>query len=417
MVVVGAGFAGMEFCKCFEHKDAEVTLIDRTNHYLFQPLLYQVAMAGLAAPDIAQPIRSILAQKPRLKVVMDEITSIDLGARTVFGERTSFRYDYLVLAPGSITSYFGHNEWQQFAPGLKTLDDALVMRRNVLLAFERAESELDPARQAVLTTIVIIGGGPTGLELAGACAELAHRVLKKDFDHMDPTRARIILVEGNERVVKQFAPELSEKAAAQLRGLNVELRVGCRVREIQHEKVVLESGEVLRAGNILWAAGVEAHPITKTLGVELDRAGRVLVAPDLSIHGHPEVFVLGDAASLQQPNGNPVPGVAPAALQMARHLARLLEQEFNHKGRAGEREPFRYRDKGSLATIGRSAAIAEFGRVRFSGFPAWLAWLLIHLLFLIGLRNKISVFFSWTYSYLTYKLGARIITGRADSAP
>jgi NADH dehydrogenase len=409
VLVVGAGFGGLEFAKRFSHPSCSVTILDRTNHHLFQPLLYQVAMAGLAAPDIAQPIRSILSRKPRLRVLLDQACSVDFASRTVKGEYSTLKYDYLVLAPGSVTSYFGNDHWKKFAPGLKTLEDALVIRRNVLLAFERAENEPDPARQSILTTIVIVGGGPTGVELAGACAELARRVLRRDFDNVDPAKAKVILIQSGEHVLNQFAPALSVKAEEQLRNLGVIVRTNSRVKDIEPEKITLESGEVIHAATMVWAAGVQAHPITRTCGAELDRAGRILVEPDLRVPGHPEVFVVGDAAAILQPGGTPVPGVAPAALQMGRHVAKLLQDEMNFPESPIPRAPFRYKDKGSLATIGRSAGIAQFGRVRFSGFPAWLAWLLVHLLFLIGLRNKVSVFFSWIYSYLTYKLGARIV--------
>jgi NADH dehydrogenase len=411
IVVVGAGFGGLTFCQHFRHPKAHVTVVDRTNHHLFQPLLYQVAMAGLSAPDIAQPIRSILAHPPRLEVLMDEVQDVDLTGRKVHCQNSTLTYDYLLLAVGSITSYFGHPEWAQFAPGMKTLEDALLIRRNVLLAFERAENTQDPQEQARLMTLVIIGGGPTGVELAGACAELAHRVLRRDFDRIDPRRAKVILVEANEHVLATFPPDLSEKARRQLEKLGVEVLTGCRVKTMSQGRITLADGEVIEAENILWAAGVMAHPLTRKLGVELDRAGRILVSPDLSVPGHPEAFAIGDLVSLTQPNGQPVPGVAPAAMQMARHVARVVAQELEHDFKPGQRLAFRYRDKGSMATIGRSAGIAQFGRVKLSGFTAWLSWLLVHLIFLIGFRNKFAVLTSWTYSYFTYKLGARIITG------
>jgi len=414
IVVLGAGFGGLEFCKQFKDPSARITLVDRTNHHLFQPLLYQVAMAGLSAPDIAQPIRSILASRPRLEVLMDEVRGVDLKLRHVVCQHNTLSYDYLLLAFGGVTSYFGHPEWAEFAPGMKTLDDALQIRRNVLLAFEHAENERDPHEQARLMTIVVVGGGPTGVELAGACAELAHRVLRKDFDRIDPTRARIILVEGMPRVLTQFPPELSEKALKQLKKLRVEVRTGVPVRSITRGALTLQDGEVIEAANILWGAGVMAHPLTSTLGVELDRAGRIKVAADLSLPGHSEVFAVGDIVSLMQPNGNPVPGVAPAAMQMAKYVAKIVEHELN--GKTDPRPPFRYFDKGSLATIGRSAGIAQFGRIQLSGFLAWLAWLVIHLIFLIGFRNKITVLISWAYSYFTYKLGARIIAGVPSGA-
>ena len=411
VVVVGAGFGGLTFCQCFEHPNASVTVVDRTNHYLFQPLLYQVAVAGLAAPDIAQPVRSILSHKPRLTVLMDEVQGFDLASRRVIGRANQFDYDYLILAFGGITSYFGHPEWAQYAPGLKTLEDAMLIRRNVLLAFERAENTRDPDEQKRLMTIVVVGGGPTGVELAGACAELAHRVLRRDFEHIDPRQARIILVEALPRILTQFSEDLSAKARSQLERLGVEVRTSCPVKSISQGIITLANDEVIAAENIVWGAGVMAHPLTRQLGVEVDKAGRIKVKPDLSLPGRPEVFALGDIVSLQQPNSKPVPGVAPAAMQMARHVARVLRAELDDPANTKERPAFRYVDKGTLATIGRSAGIAQVGKIKLTGFPAWFAWLMVHLVFLIGFRNKLAVLISWTYSYFTYRLGARIITG------
>lgn len=411
VVVLGAGFGGLTFCQAFEHPQASVTVVDRTNHHLFQPLLYQVATAGLAAPDIAQPIRSILSHKPRLAVVMDEVQGFDLAARRVFCRENCLDYDYLVLAFGGVTSYFGHPDWAESAPGLKTLDDALLIRRNVLLAFEEAENSRDAQEQARLMTIVIVGGGPTGVELAGACAELAHHVLRRDFEHIDPRRARIILVEALPRLLTQFPEDLSAKAQRQLERLGVEVRTSCPVKFLSPGALTLANGEVIQAENILWGAGVMAHPLTRQLGADLDRAGRIKVKPDLSLPGHPEVFAIGDIVSLLQENGQPVPGVAPAAMQMAKHVAALIQRELDYAPNPGERAAFQYWDKGSLATLGRSAGIAQFGKVKLAGFLAWFAWLAVHLVFLIGFRNKLAVLVSWTYSYFAYRLGARIITG------
>jgi NADH dehydrogenase len=438
VLVLGGGFGGLTFCREFRSSNARVTLVDRTNHHLFQPLLYQVAMAGLSAPDIAQPIRSILSRRKNLEVFMDEVREVNLAARQVIGAQQALSYDYLVMALGSVTSYFGHDDWAQCAPGLKTLDDALLIRHNILLAFERAENERDPARQACLMTIVVAGGGPTGVELAGACAELAHRVLKRDFDHIDPRQARVILVEAAPRVLAHLPPELSANARRQLEKLGVQVRTDNPVKSITGQRIVLESGEVIHAENILWTAGVMAHPLAKKLGVELDRGGRIKVAPDLSVPAWPEVFVIGDMAAVARADGKPVPGVAPVAMQMAKYVARVIEQELSEprsvegmdprhesvEREASEREtakrrraqpPFRYRDKGTLATIGRSSAVAVFGKLKLHGFPAWIAWLGVHLIFLIGFRSKVSVLLAWSYSYFTYKLGARIITG--GSAP
>jgi NADH dehydrogenase len=412
IVVLGAGFGGLTFAQSFRHPNAEVTVVDRTNHHLFQPLLYQVATAGLSAPDIAQPIRAILSGVPGVRVVLEEVQQIDLAAKRVQLDRATLDYDYLVLALGGATSYFGHPEWAEFAPGLKTLDDALLIRRNILLAFERAETEPDPAEQRRLMTIVVVGGGPTGVELAGAFAELARFVLRRDFNRVDPGQAHIILIEASPVVLSHMAPELARSATETLRHLGVEVRTSTRVKSITKGCVELESGESILAQNIIWGAGVAATPLTKTLGVELDRAGRVKVLPDLSLLGHPEVFAVGDMTSLLQANGKPVPGVSPAAMQEARHAARLIEDELaNGSTEPARRAPFKYWDKGTMATIGRSAAVAESGPVHLDGFLAWLAWLFIHLLFLVGFRNKISVILSWMYSYLTYKRGARIITG------
>jgi NADH dehydrogenase len=342
---------------------------------------------------------------------MDEVQGFDLSGRRLLCRDNTLEYDYLVLGFGGITSYFGHPEWAGFAPGLKTLEDALLIRRNVLLAFERAETLRNPDEQGRLMTIVVVGGGPTGVELAGACAELAHRVLRRDFEHIDPRRARIILIEALPRILTQFPEDLSAKARRQLENLGVEVRTSCPVKNIGQGAITLANDEVIAAENILWGAGVMANPLTTALGVELDRAGRIKVNPDLSLPGHPEVFAVGDIASVIQKNGKPVPGVAPAAMQMARHVARTIREELDHVSTSNRRQPFRYHDKGTLATIGRSAGIAQIGRIKLEGFLAWFAWLVVHLIFLIGFRNKIAVLVSWTYSYFTYRLGARIITG------
>lgn len=410
VVVLGAGFGGLTFCKHFTAPNTTITLVDRQNHHLFQPLLYQVASAGLSAPSIAQPIRSILAEKPDLTVLMDNVVDVRLDERLVVLEKCKLNYDYLVLALGSITGYFGNPQWEQFAPGLKTLDDALRIRRQILLAFEKAETEKDPLVRERLLTIVVIGGGPTGVELAGTFAELRAHVLAKDFDNIDPTQARVILIEGSPHVLGNYGKNLAESAREQLENLGVEVRTGRRVKNIRSRCVELDNGESIFAENIIWGAGVIASPVTGNLGVETDRAGRVKVAPDLTVPGYPNVFVIGDMASVANPDGTPVPGVAPAAMQMARYVARVIHEEVMFPGRVARR-PFRYFDKGSMATIGRSAAVAKIKDFELSGFFAWLAWLLVHLIFLVGFRNKVSVFFSWIYSYVTYKRGARIITG------
>lgn len=417
IVVLGAGFGGLTFAKEFPSHLARITVLDRQNHHLFQPLLYQVATAGLAAPDIAQPIRSILRDKPNLVVLLANVVGVDLAARQVKLADGALDYDWLVVALGGQTSYFGRNEWSEFAPGLKTLDDAQRLRRNMLLAYERAEREPDPARRRDLMTTVVVGGGPTGVELAGTFAELARTVLHRDFDHIDPRQARIILVEGGSKILGNFHPELSDSAKHQIEGLGVEVRLNTRVTAIRAGEVEL-GGEIIRAGNIVWAAGVAASPVTKSLGVELDRAGRIKVLPDLSVPGHPQVFAIGDIATLTDKNGVVVPGVCQGGIQGGAHVAKLIARDLAGGPREpAQREAFAYNDKGNMATIGRSHAIAEIGKLHLTGLMAWLAWLALHLFFLIGFRNRLSVLLQWTYAYFSYKRGARIILGMEPSAP
>lgn len=417
VVVLGAGFGGLTFCQKFRHPTARVTLVDRQNHHLFQPLLYQVATAGLSAPEIAQPIRSILRDKPNVTVLLDNVVDLNFAERRVFLEKNSLTYDYLILALGAVTSYFGHPEWEQFAPGLKSLDDAMRIRRQVLLAFEKAENETDLALHERLMTIVVVGGGPTGVELAGAFAELARHVLKRDFRRIDPEKARVILIEGGPRLLAHLPPELSASAQHQLEKMGVQVRTSAKVKTITQGRVDLENGETIGAENIIWAAGVSASPLTRKLGVELDRTGRVKVNPDLSVPGHPEVFALGDMAQVLDEEGKPVPGVSPAAMQMAGHAVQIIESELMFGPSEAFRRPFKYWDKGTMATIGRSAAVAKIGKLEFSGFMAWVAWLFIHLIFLVGFRNKLAVMLQWTYSYFAYKRGARIITNVAVQEP
>ena len=417
IVVVGAGFGGLTFCQKFPVKRARITLIDRQNHHLFQPLLYQVASAGLSAVDIAQPIRAIFGARPNFTVIMAEVTGFDLVGKRVIHARGELTYDYLVVAAGGMTSYFGHPEWEQFAPGLKTLDDALTIRRRILLAFERAETERDPIKRDAQMTIVVVGGGPTGVELAGTFAELARRVLVRDFDHIDPSSAKVILLEGSPRVLAVYPPDLSASAQRQLQKLGVDVRTNTRVEAITEGQVVV-GGQIIRAENIVWGAGVAAVPLAHQLGVEQDRAGRVKVLPDCSIPGHPEVFAVGDVISLVDANGVIVPGVAQGAMQTGAHVAKVIRRELKgEKYSPAGREAFAYYDKGTMATIGRSSAVAEIGRFHFSGFPAWIAWLSVHLVFLVGFRSKISVLIQWTYSYFTYKRGARVITGASGGPP
>jgi NADH dehydrogenase len=407
VVVLGAGFGGLTFCQEIKSRDARITLVDRTNHHLFQPLLYQVATAGLSAPEIAQPIRSILSDHNNVTVLLDEVIDFNLAKREVVLRTKTLIYDFLVLALGGCNNYFGHPEWEQFAPGLKNLNDAVRIRSKVLLAFERAENTEDVAEHTRLMTVIIIGGGPTGVELAGAFAELARHVLRRDFRHIDPAQAKIILIEGGPRILSNLPEDLSESATRQLKRLGAQIRTGVQVKNIRRGEVELANGEKLAGENILWAAGVSATPLTQKLGAELDRAGRVKVNSDLSVPAHPEVFAIGDLALVLQKDGKPVPGVSPAAMQMARHVARIIDDEL--VGIHTTRSPFKYWDKGTMATIGRSKAVAQVGRLKLSGLLAWLAWLALHLVFLIGFRNKITVMIDWMYSYFAYKRGARII--------
>jgi NADH dehydrogenase len=396
VVIVGSGFAGLNAAKALREADVDITIIDRRNFHLFQPLLYQVAMAALNPSDIAFPIRSVFKnQENVVRVLLGEVSAVDLDTRTLTVGEDQIEYDHLIVATGATHSYFGHEEWEPMAPGLKTLEDALTMRARVLGAFERAEA--DPEDAVRLLTFVVVGGGPTGVELAGALEEIAVHALGQEFDVVDPSTARVILVEGTDRVLPPYVPSLSDAAKRQLEELGVEVLTGALVSDIDDRGVTLASGERIEAGTVLWAAGVEASPLGRMLG-EVDRAGRVLVEEDLSVPGHPEVFVAGDLALVEG-----VPGVAPAAMQMGRHAGRVIA--------TGERKPFRYRDKGSLATIGRARAVADIKGIRFGGFAAWFAWLAIHIFYLIGFRNRFFVLAGWAWHYLTFRRGARIITG------
>jgi NADH dehydrogenase len=414
IVVLGAGFGGLTFCQSLKTPNVPITVVDRTNHHLFQPLLYQVATAGLSAPEIAQPIRSILSPQENVTVLLDEVEDVKLRSQEVVLKSKTLPYDYLVIALGGQTNYFGHPEWEEFAPGLKTLADAVNIRSRVLLAFEKAENTDDEAEHARLMTVVIIGGGPTGVELAGAFAELATHVLARDFRHIDPRHARIILLEGGPRLLTMLPEDLSQSATRQLARLGVKIRTSTRVKNIRQGEVELEGGEVIQAESIIWAAGVGASHLTQKLGVPLDRSGRIKVNPDLSVPGHSEVFAIGDAACVMQANGQPVPGVSPGAIQMAQHVAKIIDAELDHEERA--RPAFSYFDKGTMATIGRSKAVAQIGKLKLTGFIAWVAWLILHLVFLIGFRNKVAVMIQWIYSYFAYKRGARIIATPAGEA-
>ena len=413
VVVVGGGFAGLYAAKCLRRAPVRITVIDRRNHHLFQPLLYQVAMAGLSPGDIAYPIRSILRRQANARVWLAEVAAVDLAGRAVvLSDGNRVTYDYLILGAGVRHAYFGHEGWEPFAPGLKNLEDALEIRRRMLLAFERAEHEGDPTERRRLLTFVIVGAGPTGVELAGALADIARTVLVSDFRSVDPRETRVVLIEAGPRVLPPFPERLSAKARDALERLGVEVRCGRPVTAVGPDGVDA-GGERIEARTVLWAAGVAASPLAKTLDAPLDAAGRVRVRPDLSVPGHPEAFVVGDLAALVDERGATVPGVAPAAIQEGRHAARNVARSV-----AGEAtESFRYVDKGSLATIGRAAAVADFGFVRVSGLVAWLLWILVHIFFLIGFRNRAIVLFEWAWAYFTSQRGARLITGEIRRPP
>ena len=418
VVLVGAGYAGLECAKSFKGKPVQVLLVDRQNHHLFQPLLYQVASAGLAAPEIAHPIRSVFFNQDNVEVFMDEVLSIDLEKRILRTAGREETYDFLVLAMGVKTGYFGHKEWEEHARGLKSLDDATAMRRDILYAFERAEACDDPAERERLMKIVVIGGGPTGVELAGAFAELANHVLRRDFKQINTGEAKIHLIEAQDRLLTMYDQSLSDYTRETLEGMGVTVHLNCPVADLKEGEVVL-SDHTIQAENIVWAAGVEAPSITRSLGVEVDRGGRIVVGSDLSIPGHPEVFAVGDLANCIDQSGQRVPGLCPAAIQMGRHAAKVILEEIG-----GKRPPsydvrplFRYFDKGSMATIGRSHAVAQARGMKFDGLIAWLMWLFIHLLFLVGFRNRVAVMMQWFYAYVRYRRGARIITGLEQHPP
>jgi NADH dehydrogenase len=404
VVIVGSGFAGLNAAKALSGAGVEVVIIDRRNFHLFQPLLYQVAAAALNPSDIAHPIRSIFRRQQNVgRVLLAEAVGFDLDRRLVLldgGEEMA--YDYLLVATGAAHSYFGHDEWADLAPGLKTVEDALEIRRRVLAAFERAEK--NPEEGSRWLTFVVVGAGPTGVELAGALMEIAVHSMGREFDVIDPASARVVLVEGTDRVLPPYPPSLSVSARRQLEGLGVEVRTDAMVDDIDEDGVTLSTGQRIEAGTVIWAAGVQASPLGEMLGVETDRTGRVLVGKDLSVPGRPEVFVAGDLAAVEG-----VPGVAPAAMQMGRHVGRTIAAHVAGEGR----EPFRYRDKGSVATIGRARGVAVIKGLRFSGFLAWASWLAIHIFYLIGFRNRFFVLASWAWHYLTFRRGSRIITGSA----
>ena len=418
IVIVGGGFGGL----CAAQKlsgvhGVEVTIIDRRNHHLFQPLLYQVAMAGLSPAEIAYPIRTIFSGQKNVRVLLARATGVDLEHKLLRTDDADIPYDTLLLACGARHSYFGHNEWETYAPGLKSLEEATEIRRRVLTAFELAEKEQDPDRQRKLLTFVVVGGGPTGVELAGALGEISRFTLAKDFRRIDPRRTRVILIEAAPRILAAFDETLAHRAVTDLESLGVTVWTSTKVTRIDADGVTL-GDEVVQAATILWAAGVAPSELNKSMGVPLDRGGRIIVEQDCSLKDHPDVFVLGDQANFTGADGKPLPGLAPVAMQQGRHTARNIRRQL--KGRP--REPFHYRDKGIMATIGRRRAIVQYGRLKFAGFFAWLAWLFIHVLYLVGFKNRIEVILNWAWNYFAFSRGARLIVGKdwrgaANNAP
>ncbi|MEO1091551.1 MAG: NAD(P)/FAD-dependent oxidoreductase [Pseudomonadota bacterium] len=412
VVVVGGGFAGMAATRALARSGARVTLVDRRNHHLFQPLLYQVATAALSPGDIAWPIRAMLRGQANVRVLLSRVVGVDMAAQCVKLEDDEIPFDHLVLATGARHAYFGRDEWEERAPGLKKILDATHIREKLLMAFERAEALDDPVATKRLLTFVVIGGGPTGVEMAGAIAELAQHTLARDFRIIDPASARVVLIQAGARLLETFPERLSENARRELVELGVEVRLGERVNALTDDGVQV-GDEDIPSANVVWAAGVMASPAGKWLGAAVDRAGRVIVEPDLSVPGHPNVFVIGDTASAVRANGEPVPGIAPAAKQMGTHVGRTLAARI-----VGGREPgaFRYRHLGNLATIGRTAAVADFGWIKMTGHIAWVLWAIVHVFFLIGWRNRLVVALSWFWSYVTYGRGVRLVTAGEEVA-
>jgi NADH dehydrogenase len=410
VIIVGAGFGGLEAAKKLGCKDVRVTVIDRTNYHLFQPLLYQVATAALSPADIAAPVRAILSKCRNVEVILAEVQSVDVEAKKVKTVDLEIDYDYLILATGARHSYFGHNEWEKLAPGLKSLEDAVELRRRILMAFEYAEKINDEAARRAAMNFVIIGGGPTGVEMAGAIAEISRHTLARDFRHIDPSQARVILIEGEPRLLAAYPPDLSERARKQLADLGVEVRTSTRATNLT-EAGVQVGDEFIPCHVKIWAAGNMASFVGKTVGAPADRVGRVVVNDDLTIPGHPEVQVIGDLANFPHQTGEPLPGISPVAMQQGRHAARNVLAMI--QGRKPQR--FRYWDKGTMATIGRNKAVADLKFVHLSGLPAWLAWLFVHIIFLVGFRNRLLVLIQWAWAYLTFDKGARLITRNFQS--
>jgi NADH dehydrogenase len=412
VVIVGAGFGGLSAAKALAKADVRVTLVDRRNHHLFQPLLYQVATAGLSPGQIATPIRTIIRKQKNAEVLLGTVTAVDKARREIVLDGHRINYDYLVIATGARHSYFGRDDWEPFAPGLKSLEDATELRKRILLSFEKAELEPDEEARRRLLTFVVIGAGPTGVEMAGSIAELAHRALASDFRAIDPHAARVVLVEAGPRALSSFPEDLSLYTEKALGKLGVELMMDARVTDVSEQGVMLaraSGAEALPSACVIWAAGVAASPVAKWLGVEGDRAGRVPVGSDLTVAGHPEIFVIGDCALVKDKAGKQLPGLAPVAKQQGEYVGRVLKAEA--QDRTKSRAEFRYQDFGALATVGRKVAIADFGKFKLTGFIGWLTWCLAHIYFLIGFRNRFSVALDWTWSYLTFERGARLITG------
>jgi NADH:quinone reductase (non-electrogenic) len=411
VVIVGAGFGGLEAAKKLACENVRVTVIDRTNYHLFQPLLYQVATAALSPADIAAPVRAILSKCENMEVILAEVQSVDVDSKKVkTSDGGEFNYDFLILATGARHSYFGHDEWEKLAPGLKSLEDAIELRRRLLMAFEYAEKITDEAARKAAMTFVIIGGGPTGVEMAGAIAEIARYTLAKDFRHIDPSQTRVILIEGEPRLLAAFPEDLSASALKQLADLGVEVRTGARATALT-EAGVQVGDEFIPCRVKIWAAGNNASFVGKTLGAPVDRVGRVIVNDDLTIPAHPDVQVIGDLANFSHQTGQPLPGVSPVAMQQGRHAARNILAMIERR----KPQCFRYWDKGSMATIGRNKAVADLNIVHLSGLPAWLVWLFVHIIFLVGFRNRLAVLFQWAWAYFTFNKGARLITRNFQS--
>jgi NADH:quinone reductase (non-electrogenic) len=410
VIIVGSGFGGLEAAKKLACKNVQVTVIDRTNYHLFQPLLYQVATAALSPADIAAPVRAVLSKCRNVEVILAEVQSVDVDARKVKTFDMEIGYDYLIVATGARHSYFGHDDWEKLAPGLKSLEDAIELRRRILMAFEYAEKTTDEAARRAAMNFVIIGGGPTGVEMAGAIAEISRYTLARDFRHIDPSEARVILIEGEPRLLAAYPEDLSESARKQLVDLGVEVRTGARATNLTEAGVQVD-GEFIPCRVKIWAAGNNASFVGKTLGAPVDRVGRVTVNADLTVPGHPEVQVIGDLANFSHQTGEPLPGISPVAMQQGRHAARNILRMI--KGQ--KPKPFRYFDKGTIATIGRNRAVADLKFVHLSGLPAWLAWLFVHIIFLVGFRNRLLVLFQWAWAYFTFDKGARLITRNFQS--